>query len=160
MAFQDLRKSRDTGATSTSTSTSAGGVGALTAFIDQGSEFSGKLSFKDTVRIDGKFEGEIASENTLIVGESGSVTAQIKSQIVVVSGEVRGDIQAAERITLHKTARVHGDLHTKSLVVEDGAHLDGRIDMSSNAGGKTATLKPAGSPNPNANGKGQDKPQS
>ena len=47
------------------------GPGGLTAFIDQGSEFEGKLSFKDTARIDGSFRGEIASENTLIVGESG-----------------------------------------------------------------------------------------
>jgi hypothetical protein len=70
MALQDFRKEKDKG--STPVPTSSGGVGALTAFIDQGSEFSGKLSFKDTVRIDGRFEGEIKSENTLIVGETGS----------------------------------------------------------------------------------------
>ena len=46
-------------------------AGGLTAFIDQGSAFEGKLSFKDTVRIDGHFSGEITSENTLIVGETG-----------------------------------------------------------------------------------------
>jgi hypothetical protein len=47
--------------------------GGLSAFIDQGSEFEGKLSFKDTVRIDGRFRGEISSENTLIVGETGEI---------------------------------------------------------------------------------------
>ena len=47
-----------------------GGPGGLTAFIDQGSEFEGKLSFRDTVRIDGRFRGEISSENNLIVGET------------------------------------------------------------------------------------------
>ena len=49
----------------------SGGTAGLSAFIDQGSEFEGKLSFKDTVRIDGRFLGEISSENTLVVGESG-----------------------------------------------------------------------------------------
>ncbi|HXX47069.1 MAG TPA: polymer-forming cytoskeletal protein, partial [Myxococcota bacterium] len=65
MAFNDFRKTKDEpGKAAVATQS---GVGALTAFIDQGSEFSGKLNFKDTVRIDGRFEGEIASENTLIV---------------------------------------------------------------------------------------------
>ena len=56
-------------------SNSSAASGGLTAFIDQGSEFEGKLSFKDTVRIDGHFKGEIGSENTLIVGESGEIEA-------------------------------------------------------------------------------------
>ena len=128
MAFRDLRKGRrDTASTST---TSAGGVGSLTAFLDQGSEFSGKLSFKDTVRIDGKFEGEIASENTLIVGESGSVQATIRSEIVVVHGEVIGDILANHQVALHKTARVTGNVKTKVFTVEEGAEINGQIEMT------------------------------
>ncbi len=86
MAFKDFGKGKEGGAAGPV----SGGVGALTAFIDQGSEFSGKLSFKDTVRIDGRFEGEISSENTLIVGETGSITANIRSQFFVFSGEVHG----------------------------------------------------------------------
>jgi len=126
MAFNDFRKTKDEPKVP---SANAGGVGALTAFIDQGSEFSGKLNFKDTVRIDGRFEGEIASENTLIVGESGSVTATIKSQIVIISGEVHGEINAGGQVVLHKTARVDGNIHAPRLVVEDGAVFTGRIEM-------------------------------
>jgi cytoskeletal protein CcmA (bactofilin family) len=107
----------------------SGGVGMLTAFIDQGSEFSGKLSFKDTVRIDGTFEGEISSENTLIVGETGRIQANIQSETVIVSGEVRGDIHATRQLTVHKTARVYGNLRTASLVVEEGAFLSGNVKM-------------------------------
>ena len=112
---------------------------ALTAFIDQGSEFSGKLNFKDTVRIDGKFEGEITSENTLIVGETGRVSAHIKSGDVIVSGEVKGDIQASGRVTLHRSARVEGNIQSAKLVVEDGAQMDGQIHM-------TGAAKPGGQP--------------
>ena len=107
----------------------SGGSGGLSAFIDQGSEFEGKLSFRDTVRIDGRFRGEIASENTLIVGESGEIHATIRSNTVVVSGLVEGDIIAARKVVLHKTARVTGNLETPSLVVEEGAALDGQIKM-------------------------------
>jgi cytoskeletal protein CcmA (bactofilin family) len=119
---------------------SAGGPGGLSAFIDQGSEFEGKLSFRDTVRIDGRFRGEIASENTLIVGESGEIHATIRSNTVVVSGLVEGDILAARKVVLHKTARVHGNLETPSLVVEEGADLNGQIKMPG-ADGKASALK-------------------
>ncbi len=141
MAFNDFRKTKDEPKMPTAT---ASGVGALTAFIDQGSEFSGKLNFKDTVRIDGRFEGEIASENTLIVGESGSVTATIKSQTVIISGEVHGEITATGQVVLHKTARVDGNIHAPRLAMEDGAVFTGRVEMGV---GKTshskATVQPS-----------------
>ena len=126
MAFKDFGKGKEGGAMAPA----GGGVGALTAFIDQGSEFSGKLSFKDTVRIDGRFEGEISSENTLIVGETGSITANIRSKMIVISGEVHGEITASGQVVLHKTARVEGNIHTDRLVVEDGAVFTGRVEMN------------------------------
>jgi cytoskeletal protein CcmA (bactofilin family) len=139
MAFNDFRKTKDGVQPS---APSGGGVGALTAFIDQGSEFSGKLNFKDTVRIDGRFEGEISSENTLIVGETGAVTATIKSQVVVISGEVHGEITATGQVVLHKTAKVDGNIHTARLVVEDGAIFTGRIEMNQKPAHKPAPHQP------------------
>jgi cytoskeletal protein CcmA (bactofilin family) len=118
---------------------SSAGSGGLSAFIDQGSEFEGKLSFRDTVRIDGRFRGEISSENTLIVGESGEIHAIIRSNTVVVSGLVEGDMHAARKVVLHKTARVMGNIETASLVVEEGAEIHGQIRMK--ADGKGGALK-------------------
>jgi cytoskeletal protein CcmA (bactofilin family) len=122
-----------------SSSSSSAGMGGLTAFIDQGSEFEGKLSFKDTVRIDGCFRGEITSENTLIVGESGEIEATIKSTVVVVSGSVVGDIHAGKQIVLHKTARVQGDLNTPSIVMEEGSVFNGALSMNASSGGGSAS---------------------
>jgi cytoskeletal protein CcmA (bactofilin family) len=104
--------------------------GALTAFIDQGSSFEGKLSFKDTVRIDGRFTGEIASENTLIVGETGEVEATIRSRTVMISGSVAGDVSASRQLVLHKTARLEGNIETASLVIEPGAVFNGQVKMA------------------------------
>ena len=129
MAFNEFRKG-STRELSSGAATSSGGGNALTAFIDQGSEFSGKLSFKDTVRIDGRFEGEIKSENTLIIGETGVINAHILSETVVVSGEVNGDVEARTLLHLHKTARVTGNVKTRNLVVEEGAALNGQVDRS------------------------------
>jgi cytoskeletal protein CcmA (bactofilin family) len=125
----------------------AGTAGAnLTAFIDQGSEFEGKLTFKDTVRIDGSFHGEIASENTLIVGETGTIEATIRSNTVVVSGTVVGNILAARQIVLHKSARVQGDMSAPSLVIEEGAVFNGQLTMGrpDGKGGAAAPLKSIG----------------
>ncbi len=114
--------------------------GNLTAFIDQGSEFEGKLTFKDTVRIDGLFRGEIISENTLLVGETGQIEAKIDSQAVVICGQVTGNIIAGGQVILHKGARVDGDIATPSIVIEEGAIFNGQISMK--AAGASAGLAP------------------
>jgi len=123
----------DTVFTPPTSSSSSSSPGGLTAFIDQGSEFEGKLSFKDTVRIDGRFRGEISSENTLIVGESGEIEAMIRSKTVAVSGSVVGDITAETKVVLHKTARVDGNIQAGALVIEDGAQLNGQVTMGKGA---------------------------
>jgi len=129
----------DQSTSSSSTSSSSAASGGLTAFIDQGSEFEGKLSFRDTVRIDGRFSGEITSENTLIVGESGEIEAEIRSKNVVVSGTVNGNVIADAKVVLHKTARIKGDIQTPSIVVEEGAMITGKINMGGSSGRKSAS---------------------
>jgi cytoskeletal protein CcmA (bactofilin family) len=136
---------------SSSSSAAGGGFGNLTAFIDQGSEFEGKLSFKDTVRIDGTFSGEISSDNTLIVGESGQIHASIKSVCVVISGLVEGDIHASEQIVLHKTAVVEGNLDSPAISMEEGAQLNGSVRMG-NASSTTGHSTAKTAPSPSASG--------
>jgi cytoskeletal protein CcmA (bactofilin family) len=136
---------------SSSSSAAGGGFGNLTAFIDQGSEFEGKLSFKDTVRIDGTFSGEISSDNTLIVGESGQIHASIKSVCVVISGLVEGDIHASEQIVLHKTAVVEGNLDSPAISMEEGAQLNGSVRMG-NASSATGHSPAKDAPSPSASG--------
>jgi cytoskeletal protein CcmA (bactofilin family) len=122
----------------------AGGNSTLSAFIDQGSEFEGKLTFKDTVRIDGCFRGEISSENTLVVGETGEIMATVRSRNVMIAGMVTGDVFAGERLVLQKTARVEGDVEAGSLQIEDGAQLNGRVKMSGSParGGQSHAVPP------------------
>ena len=152
MAISGFGRPKGEESVSASGSSSAGGgMANLSAFIDQGSVFEGKLSFKDTVRIDGGFKGEISSENTLIVGESGEIDATIYSATVVVSGMVTGDINAGESVILHKSARVDGDINTPSIVIEKGAVFNGSLAMGK-AGAKAAgNLKPVPTPDEKPN---------
>ncbi len=100
---------------------------ALTAYIDQGVEFSGTLRSKGSVRIDGRIKGEVKSEQTVIVGETALLHAKVDADCVIISGEVHGDIDAKKKITLDKNARVTGNLSTPGIVIEEGARLRGQI---------------------------------
>ena len=110
----------------------------LNGFMDVGTEFTGELRFRDTFRIDGHVKGKILSENTLIVGESGQVEAEIDCGVVSIRGTVSGRIQGRQKIELLAGAKVHGTLVSPKLVIEDGAFFEGTCDM--NAAAKKAAL--------------------
>jgi cytoskeletal protein CcmA (bactofilin family) len=110
-------------------------VGDLSGFLDKGIAFKGEISFKDTLRIDGRFEGAIKSGNTLIIGESADVNAEIEVRSLYVSGHLRGQAKVSDRIELSNTARVESDLNTSVLVVEEGAVFEGRCTMSKDSTG-------------------------
>lgn len=117
--------------------------GELNALLGKGSEFDGKLAFEGTVRIDGTFTGEITTSDTLIIGESARVNAEISCGTIVINGEVNGNIRATQAVELHKPARVRGDVTTPSLVVERGVVFDGRSKMEDADSGKIVTLSAA-----------------
>jgi cytoskeletal protein CcmA (bactofilin family) len=101
----------------------------LNGFMDQGTEFEGELRFKDTFRIDGRVKGRIVSDNTLIVGESGHVDAEIECAVVSIRGTVSGRVHARERIELLAGSRVQATLVSPKLLIEDGAFFQGQCDM-------------------------------
>ncbi len=100
-----------------------------TARIDEGAECSGKFRFPNDVHIDGSVEGELDCHGTLVIGPSGRVDAQIRAENVIIYGEASGNIVAYNQITLQKDARVKGDMRTAGIVIEQGAQVQGRIDI-------------------------------
>ncbi len=103
------------------------------AYLDRGSKISGKLFFEGPVRIDGQVDGEISANDSVTVGESAVVTAQVKAASVVIAGKISGDIIAAKRIEIRPTAKVFGNLTTPVLVVHDGALFEGHCTMNPEA---------------------------
>lgn len=99
------------------------------AYLDSGSKISGKLMFEGATRIDGQVDGEINAKESLIIGESAVVTAQIKANAIVVAGKVSGDIIAAQRLEIRPTARVIGNLTAPVLIVHEGAMFEGHCSM-------------------------------
>lgn len=105
----------------------------IRAFLGEGTEFEGLLSFDGTVRIDGKFRGEIHTADTLIIGESGNIEAEIKAGQVIIMGALNGNIKAAQKVEITHTGRLSGDINTPALVVHEGGVLEGNIRMKKDA---------------------------
>jgi len=103
--------------------------GQLDALLGKDSEFEGKLTFEGTVRIDGRFRGEIFSEGTLIVGEKAYVEAEIEVGTLWVHGEVKGNVTAGQAVELRAGSHLTGNLHTPELVIERGVIFEGACRM-------------------------------
>src|SRR5262249_61456376 len=88
----------------------------LTALLGRGTRFEGKLYFTGRLRIDGNFQGEIRSDDVLVIGEGAEVSAEIEADTVIVrGGTVSGNIRARTAIELYVPARVVGNLWSPSL---------------------------------------------
>lgn len=96
----------------------------LAGLIDMESEFTGDLVFKGSFRIEGHFKGTIRSDSLLVVGERGKVEADVKVGQLIINGEIRGQLQATDRIEIHNKGRVFGTVTAPRLTVEEGAFLE------------------------------------
>jgi cytoskeletal protein CcmA (bactofilin family) len=105
------------------------GAEDLNGFLDEGTEFSGEMRFRDVLRIDGRAKGRIVSDNTLIIGETGHVDAEIDCGVVSIRGSVSGQVRGRERIELLSGCRVQASLVAPKLLIEDGAFFEGDCQM-------------------------------
>jgi cytoskeletal protein CcmA (bactofilin family) len=104
-------------------------LGEITSLLGRGSAFEGKLTFEGTVRIDGRFRGEVFSDDTLVIGEGALVEAEIDIGDIIIQGTVVGNIKAKRSIEIHAPGRVKGDLHSPSLQIDKGVIFEGRCFM-------------------------------
>ncbi len=104
--------------------------GEIKAFLGEGTDFKGILTFEGTVRIDGKLEGEVYTKDTLVIGETAVVNAEINVNTIVVSGEVRGNITATSKVEVHRPGKVLGNIKTPSLFIEEGVIFEGGCSMA------------------------------
>lgn len=102
----------------------------IKAYMGEDTIFNGLLNFTGTVRIDGKFEGQVITEDTLIIGETGHLTAEISAGTVICMGYVEGTVMATQKIEIHSTSKVVGSIKSPALHIELGGVFDGTCDMT------------------------------
>lgn len=103
--------------------------GQLTALLDHGATFEGKLTFEGTVRIGGTFKGEIFTQDTLVINPGAKVEAQIEADVVIISGHVVGNVFARRRVIMHPPAVFRGSVTSPSLRIDEGVMFEGASYM-------------------------------
>jgi cytoskeletal protein CcmA (bactofilin family) len=108
----------------------ASGEPAGRAQIGVGTIVRGEISGEEDLLIEGRVEGRIdLRQNAVTVGAKGRLVAEIVARVILVDGEVDGNLTAEEQIVVRKSGRVKGDLCAPRVTIEDGARFKGGIDM-------------------------------
>lgn len=117
----------------------------VVAGIGKSIVIKGELSGNEDLAIEGRVEGKINLNQTLLtVGEQGKVKAQIVAKTVVVIGQVQGNITAVDKVDIRDKGAVDGDICAPRVAIAEGAHFRGSIDMRPVQSAKPAAATPAG----------------
>lgn len=104
-------------------------AGEIAGFIGKGMSFEGSLSFEETVRVDGSFKGEISSTGTLVVGDGGFIEGNIRVGSAIISGTVKGTLDASSKVELRAPGKFLGDIKTPTLIIDEGVVFEGTCTM-------------------------------
>lgn len=120
------------------------------AFLEEGCELQGVLNFTGVVRINGKFSGEIYSQDALIIGSSAEINGMLKVGSAIIGGRVEGTITASERIEIQSSAKVLAAVEAPLLAIQEGAQLLGEVrvirDLQMNTEGLPARTEARSEP--------------
>ncbi|MCD6115803.1 polymer-forming cytoskeletal protein [bacterium] len=120
------------------TNSEFGKGGELNTIVGKGTSIHGDMHVQNSIRVDGKVQGNITTTDTIIVGKEGSVKGNITAKNVLLAGQVTGNVGAKEKVFLQSTATINGDVKSSHLVVDEGAVFDGKCSMSDNKTGSSA----------------------
>jgi len=133
------------------------------ATIGPSIHIKGELTGEEGLIIDGQVEGTInLKNNDLIIARNGQIQANVYAKTITIEGKLRGDLNGKEKVIIRDSGDVHGNIISPRVVLEDGAHFKGSIDMQGNEatqpGKKTEPTAntPAGSKNIDVNKSGKD----
>ncbi len=101
-----------------------------TAWLGSSIEVTGKISSAEDLQIDGKVEGPISVQGKkLTVGRAAHLNSELTAREIVVYGKVHGNLRASDRVEIKKDGSVIGDITTARIMIEDGAHFKGKIEI-------------------------------
>ena len=116
---------------------------SIRAFLGEGTEFKGVITFEGTVRVDGVLEGEVITDDTFIIGTAAKVKAEIKAGVVIVMGRMEGKIETKEKCEVRVGSHVSGEIFTPSIYIEEGAVFEGTCHMTGDGRGSITSAEEA-----------------
>lgn len=101
----------------------------ISAVLEQGSRFEGKLTFEGTVKIGGEFKGEIFTQDHVVIGAGSNVEANIEADVIIICGRVEGNLFARRKVIMHPPAVFKGTVTSPSLRIDEGVVFEGASYM-------------------------------
>ena len=99
--------------------------------ISEGTRLKGTINSQSDIRIAGTVVGEAISKGKLIVTSTGKIEGNVKVSDADIAGKIEGELHVTNKVILRQSAVIDGDTHTKTLIVEEGAQMNGACRMSS-----------------------------
>lgn len=118
--------SKDDGATRAG----KGGNENTLSIVSAGSTVTGDVDCAGVLKVEGRVEGSVTRARQVMLARQASITGNVSAHEVVVGGVIDGNVIATERLELQSTAVVNGDITTKSIVVMEGARINGAVRMT------------------------------
>lgn len=122
----------------------------IDCLIGAGTTIEGNIHFSGGLRIDGSVKGNVTvadgSAATLVLSELGKIEGEIRVSNVVINGAVLGSIHASEYVELQVKACVTGNVYYKSMEIQQGAVVQGKLVHCDEASDKIVSLKSASGP--------------
>lgn len=91
----------------------------------------GNLHNKGSIQVNGSVEGEVRSDENVLIGETAKVKGPIIAKKIEISGEVHGMLDATEKLEVNASGRIYGDINAKTLIIKEGAIFVGKSSMTS-----------------------------
>ena len=103
----------------------------IDSLIGAGTRIEGNVFFSGGLRLDGSVRGNVSAlpeqPGTLVVGETGRIDGEVAVPRLVVNGTINGPVHATETLELQANSKVKGDVHYKSIEIQQGAVVEGRL---------------------------------
>ncbi len=115
--------------------------GELSTIIGRGSVIEGSVTVVNSLRVDGRINGNVSTPESLVVGKDGEIKGEISVGNAVIGGRVEGKILAKGKVVLEGKAYFRGELRTTKLVIDEGAFFDGSCHMSEQARDKKQVVR-------------------
>jgi cytoskeletal protein CcmA (bactofilin family) len=116
-----MKKDKKNGPVETST---------ISTLLGKDTHIEGILTFKETIRVDGRIKGKlISTDGTAIIGESAVLDADLEVAVAILRGKINGQVQATQRIEIYAPAEVNGDITAPIIAIDSGVVFNGKCQM-------------------------------
>lgn len=104
-------------------------VAASMTFISDGTHILGDIKVESDLRVEGYLKGTVTVGGMLVLGPTGKIEGEVTARSATIAGQILGNIKGHEKIVLETKSTLLGDLHTRELVINEGATFQGNCSM-------------------------------